>query len=201
EGSPDLGGSFEQELPLQPGKNTINVLAAGKDPTDEWAGWASTTVNATMKPSDMVVTLSWAKGQSDIDLHVTDPEGNHVWYSDMSAPTGAELDFDNTSGFGPEHYTISSEEGDDMPLGDYKIEVVYYADHDDDYDNVQAVPWTVNARWVKMIIPDTEEKIWEDVTKSGTLTSVSQKSHAYTIDYEEPTLEDFDIVANPFGVN
>lgn len=198
--STDFGGSFEQELPLVPGENTINVLAAGKQPDDEWAGWESVKVNASIKPADMIVTLTWSKGQSDVDLHVTDPEGNHVWYINMNAPTGANLDFDNTSGYGPEHYTISSEEGDQMPYGDYKVEVVYYADHDSDYSTTQRVPWNVNIRWVKMIVPSTGEKVWEEVTKTGVLSNSGEKQHVYTIEYTEPKAEEFEIVENPFGV-
>jgi uncharacterized protein YfaP (DUF2135 family) len=202
--STDFGGSFEQELPLIAGENTINILAAGKQPDDEWAGWESIKVNASIKPADMIATLTWSKGQSDIDLHVTDPLGNHVWYMAMNAPTGANLDFDNTFGYGPEHYTISSAEGDEMPYGEYDIEVVYYADHDDNYDTDQAVPWTVNIRWVKMIIPSGEngeenQKIWEDVTRTGILRSSGEKQQVYTINYAEPTQQDFEIVANPFG--
>jgi hypothetical protein len=33
----DFSGSFEQELPVIPGENTLNILAAGKQLNDEWA--------------------------------------------------------------------------------------------------------------------------------------------------------------------
>ena len=192
-------GSFTQELPVIPGTNHVNVLAAGKQPTDEWAGFATLTIDASIQAADMLVTLTWDAGQSDIDLHVTDPNGYHVWYSDKNAPTGAQLDFDNTRGYGPEHYTISSDEGDEMPYGDYSVDVVYYADHDDNYDSVRRVPYTVQMQWVKAVLPD-ETKIWESVTRSGALTQVSQNNHVYTISHVEPTIEDYGIDANPFGV-
>lgn len=193
-------GTFEQELPVVPGDNTINVLLAGADPDDEWAGYDSISFKATVMPADLITTLTWARGQSDIDLHVTDPEGNHVYYSNMTAPTGANLDFDNTSGYGPEHYTISSAEGDRMPEGKYKVEVVYYGDYDENYDADRPIPWTITMRWVKMIIPSTGEKIWESVTKSGTLTSVGQTQHVYDIEFYAPSEEELEIVENPFGI-
>ncbi|MBN2100691.1 hypothetical protein JW710_02255 [Candidatus Dojkabacteria bacterium] len=199
-GPVNADGTFSQELPVVPGSNTVNVLLAGSQPNKEWAGYDSISFDATVKPADMIVTLTWSKNQSDIDLHVTDPQGNHVWYSNMNAPTGAQLDFDNTSGYGPEHYTISSEEGDQMPYGNYKVDVVYYADHDADYDSTQPVPWTITARWVSRILPDTQEKIWESVTRSGVLTSEGQTTGAYTINYEEPATDEIEIVANPFGI-
>lgn len=178
-------GYFQQELPIVPGENGIAVLAAGANPYDEWAGYGTLFIEGAIKAADMVVSLKWDRAQSDIDLHVTDPLGNHVYYINMNAPTGANLDVDNTSGYGPEHYTISSEEGDEMPFGNYKVQVHYYADHDGDYSTDQVVPYTVTIKWVKYILPDTQEKVWETVVQSGVLTSAGQMQDVYTLNYEE----------------
>ncbi len=48
------------------------------------------------------VTLIW-DGPGDVDLHVFEPNGQHVFYSAKQGGRGY-LDVDNTSGFGPEHY-------------------------------------------------------------------------------------------------
>jgi len=193
----DEDGYFEQVIPLsKPGETVINTLAAGESPTAEWAGWNSLTVDAQIQPADMLVTLSWATDQTDIDLHVIDPNGEAVDYTHKLATTGAELDVDDTNGFGPEHYTISSAEGDQMPFGDYSIFLIYYADHDGNSDSDQVTPWTVNVKWVSMVLPDGEE-VWEEHTFNGTLTydggSSGERNDVYTVNFSQPQIDDFEV--------
>ena len=86
-----------------------------------------------------------------------------------------------------------------MPYGDYKVQVKYYADHDEDYESTQAVPYSVNVRWVKTTFPDGTA-LWESVDRSGVLTSVGQIDTVYTVDYEEPDLSDFELVPNAYDL-
>jgi hypothetical protein len=51
------------------------------------------------------VTLTW-DGPGDVDLHVYEPDGQHVYYGATLGGLGY-LDVDNTSGYGPEHYYAS----------------------------------------------------------------------------------------------
>jgi hypothetical protein len=198
-GTVGTDGTFSQELPVVPGENWIHVIAAGSQPTNEWAGFARTHFTGTILPSDMIITLSWGTNLSDIDLHVTDPTGYHVYYSDKVSTIGAALDIDDTDGYGPEHYTISSEEGDQMPYGDYVVKVVYYADHDENYDAAQATPYTVNLKWVKAVL-QTGEKIWEEDTVTGVLTYEDEEQAVYTISHVEPDLSNYELDLNPWGV-
>lgn len=48
------------------------------------------------------VTLAWETDANDVDLHVVDPKGNHVFYGARTSPTGLTLYEDITRGFGPE---------------------------------------------------------------------------------------------------
>jgi len=81
--------------------------------------------------------LSWTIDNSDVDLHLVGPDGT-VW-SEMDCYFGNEtpdwgvegvtlddpmLDFDNTSGYGPE--TIVLPEAED---GLYNVVVHYFSDH------------------------------------------------------------------------
>lgn len=73
--------------------------------------------------ADLTVRLDWAKlsGNTDIDLHVTDPYGNEVAYYNPTVPSGGWLDRDDVVGPGPEHITWSK-----APSGAYLIQVHYY---------------------------------------------------------------------------
>jgi hypothetical protein len=50
-------------------------------------------------------TLTW-DGTGDVDLHIEEPDRNHVYYSRKIGNSGV-LDVDNIPGFGPEHYFAS----------------------------------------------------------------------------------------------
>lgn len=58
---------------------------------------------------------------------MTEPAGFTCWYSDQVSPdTLAELDVDEVSGYGPEHYYLSVEQGHILLPGTYEIDVHYY---------------------------------------------------------------------------
>lgn len=73
--------------------------------------------------ADLTVRLDWAKlsGNTDIDLHVTDPYGSEVAYYNPTVPSGGWLDRDDVVGPGPEHITWSN-----APSGAYLIQVHYF---------------------------------------------------------------------------
>lgn len=69
----------------------------------------------------ITVTLTWG-AQPDVDLHVTEPSGFHVYYSARTGPAGF-LDVDDVSSFGPEHYFSSCA---NIVTGEYRVGVNYY---------------------------------------------------------------------------
>lgn len=68
------------------------------------------------------ITLEWG-AEPDVDLHVFEPNGNHVYYGNLRGESGF-LDLDDTSGFGPEHYFVAC---NSLEEGLYKIGVNYYS--------------------------------------------------------------------------
>jgi uncharacterized protein YfaP (DUF2135 family) len=64
-----------------------------------------------------------------VDLYVTQPDGETSWYSHKTTAIGGRLDVDNTQGFGPENYFLSSLAGNTVLAGVYSIRVHYYSDH------------------------------------------------------------------------
>jgi len=69
----------------------------------------------------ITVTLTWGP-QPDIDLHVFEPDGTHVYYRDKRGVAGY-LDVDDTSSFGPENYFVAF---NTLKLGSYRIGINYY---------------------------------------------------------------------------
>lgn len=79
--------------------------------------------------ADVVVILRW-NAYSDVDLHVTDPNGHEVYFANKTSPEGGHLDLDsnpacNIDGVNQEvvSWPINS-----APAGDYKVVVDYWSD-------------------------------------------------------------------------
>lgn len=73
----------------------------------------------------ITVAVNWDKA-GDVDLHINEPAGAHVFYGNQRGEIGY-LDRDDTTGTGPEHYYTSCE---NMKEGTYNIGLNYYADPD-----------------------------------------------------------------------
>ena len=67
------------------------------------------------------INLVW-DNDSDLDLHVTDPNNEKIYYDNPFSASGGQLDIDDTDGYGPEniYWTLA-------PHGYYTIDVKHYA--------------------------------------------------------------------------
>ncbi|RZK52640.1 MAG: DUF2135 domain-containing protein, partial [Pedobacter sp.] len=72
---------------------------------------------------DIRVVLNWNKNDTDIDLWLTDPNGEKCYYSNQSTAIGGRISNDFTDGYGPEQFMLKK-----AIKGNYKIEVDYYGD-------------------------------------------------------------------------
>ncbi len=79
---------------------------------------------AEASPGFFTATLVW-DGGGDVDLHVSEPGGSHVYYADPVGESGY-LDVDNTVANGPEHYYASCDSSL-LHQGTYKVELANYA--------------------------------------------------------------------------
>jgi Flp pilus assembly protein TadD len=70
----------------------------------------------------MRITMTWDTDGNDVDLHVVDPAGEHVYYANRNAPSGIELLEDIVQGFGPEVVRT-----DRVVPGPYHVGVKYFA--------------------------------------------------------------------------
>ena len=80
---------------------------------------------------DVQVSLTWDT-ETDIDLWLTEPNGNKIYYANKSSDTGGELDFDNTYAYGPENIFYTNQ----APSGTYKVEVDYFSGSPETHYNI-----------------------------------------------------------------
>jgi tetratricopeptide (TPR) repeat protein len=73
--------------------------------------------------SDVRIVLNWNKNNTDIDLSVTDPNGEKCFYQNGSTAIGGRMSKDFTEGFGPEQFILKK-----GVKGKYKIQMDYYSD-------------------------------------------------------------------------
>lgn len=71
-------------------------------------------------PSDIRIVLSWNADNTDIDLWVTDPNGEKCFYGRVRTRIGGRLSRDCISGYGPEEFMIKTA----IP-GTYLVEAYY----------------------------------------------------------------------------
>ena len=67
------------------------------------------------------IYLTWDTDKSDVDLWVTNPAGERVYYQHKNGAFGEALFDDVTTGYGPESFTAPHAQP-----GDYVVQVNYY---------------------------------------------------------------------------
>jgi tetratricopeptide (TPR) repeat protein len=72
-------------------------------------------------PLDIRVVLTWDSNDSDMDLWVTDPNGEKCFYGHRFTRQGGRLSLDYTNGYGPEEFSLRK-----AKPGKYKIEANFF---------------------------------------------------------------------------
>lgn len=67
------------------------------------------------------ISLSW-NTTADVDLYVTDPDNETIYYANSSSTSGGELDRDDVDGYGPENIFWES-----APNGTYSVSVDHFS--------------------------------------------------------------------------
>ncbi len=123
-------GEFSQDIALEAtdGQETSTVVVSADAGSNH--AEASTSFTTDIAPAALRVTLTWNTSGTDVDLWVTDPDGEACGWTNSVTASGLTLDFDDTDGFGPENITTTSAQP-----GTYSIRVHYYDDNDDEGAN------------------------------------------------------------------
>lgn len=75
-------------------------------------------------PVDIRIVLNWDTDDTDVDLWITEPDGEKCMYSYPLTANGGRISNDFTQGYGPEEYMIHA-----AKHGTYRIQAHYYGDH------------------------------------------------------------------------
>ncbi len=75
-------------------------------------------------PLDLRAVLSWDADNTDIDLWVTDPNNEKVYYAHRLGYQGGAMSRDFTGGYGPEEFSLR-----DAKPGKYKVQAHFYGNH------------------------------------------------------------------------
>jgi uncharacterized protein YfaP (DUF2135 family) len=75
-------------------------------------------------PLDIRAVLAWDSDNADIDLWVTDPNGEKVFYQNKLGYQGGSLSSDFTGGYGPEEFSLRN-----AKPGKYRVEAHFFGNH------------------------------------------------------------------------
>ena len=92
-------------------------------------------------PVKIRIVLSWDADETDIDLHVLEPDGEEAYYGHRRTSSGGFVSEDVTTGYGPEEYL--RKEG----LGTFKVLSNYFASHQTALTGATTVTATVYTDW------------------------------------------------------
>jgi uncharacterized protein YfaP (DUF2135 family) len=160
----DTNGNFAIGISLNTGTNILRFVTKGmvngvlSEVTPNNMDLSPFAINVGLEKSAILVTLTWDKYDTDVDLYVIDPLGDYSYYSHMTTADGGELDYDNTEGYGPEHWTLSSNDTIRWNQDFYRIRVHYYDDNGNGGTNY--------ALTVKLYEGTADEKVY---TQTGYL--------------------------------
>ena len=100
---------------------------------------------------DLRIVLTWNTDNCDVDLWVTDPDGEKCYYGNKLTNNGGRISRDFTQGYGPEEFCIKN-----APKGKYKIQAHYYGNH----QQKQLQPVVVQAEvYTNFGRPDQEKQV------------------------------------------
>ena len=165
---------------VAPLKANQKGVAAAKEAgfgTTVFGGGMESVNERQIRAGNPQFTLIWDTA-ADLDLHVLEPGGKHVYWDQSSGNFGGLLDIDNKKGGGPENILWSPNPFDPPktvvgPYGEYKWFVFYYGSQN---RTSQRTRWKVRVKY------DDRVEIFE-----GTLQEIGEKSRVHLLKIE-PTV-------------
>lgn len=164
----DGEGHFSRPYNFGAGSNNVQVISPDGQQRNSATFYEAQTgkLHARIR-----VVLSWSTDNTDLDLHVITPDGQHAWYGHRDLDNGGALDVDVTDGYGPEIFSSPVA----MP-GLYYVYVNYYGGSGSD---AEGKPATITVAHVTIITnentPDEKRQTFVvPMREAGELTQVAR---------------------------
>lgn len=93
-------------------------------------------------PVDLRAVLAWDSDNSDMDLWVTDPNGERCYYGNQLTWQGGRISDDFTGGYGPEEFLLR-----DAKPGKYRVEANFYGDRQQIVTGATTLTLTLTTGW------------------------------------------------------
>jgi uncharacterized protein YfaP (DUF2135 family) len=129
-----LDGTFSTTITVNKGTNHLQFTTQGRNADGKLIYLPNNmyvidfTLIGDFPSSVILVTLTWDTNDTDLDLYIIDPTGDYSSYYHRTTADGGVLDFDITTGYGPEHWLLTT--ANTVRYGeDYTVRVHYYSDH------------------------------------------------------------------------
>ncbi len=107
--------------------------------------WKLPAIDAAFRrdmPCELRIMLSWDTDETDVDLHVLEPDGEEAFYGHRRTSSGGFVSEDVTTGYGPEEYLRKTAD-----KGVYKILANYFASHRQQLTGAATISATVYTGW------------------------------------------------------
>ncbi len=112
-------GSFARPYIFTEGSNSVQVISPDGQSRQKMQFYSTPGAGAIRARLRLV--LSWDTDNTDLDLHVVTPDGEHAWYGNTVLKNSGALDMDVTTGYGPEIFAMPA------PVhGRYQVYINYY---------------------------------------------------------------------------
>jgi len=93
-------------------------------------------------PLDLRVVLGWDSDNSDMDLWVTDPNGERAYYGNRLTYQGGQMSQDFTGGYGPEQFSLR-----DAKPGTYKVEANFFGSREQLVTGATTLSLRLSTHW------------------------------------------------------
>lgn len=93
-------------------------------------------------PLDLRVVLGWDSDNSDMDLWVTDPNGERAYYGNRLTYHGGQMSRDFTGGYGPEQFSLRQ-----AKPGVYKVEANYFGSREQLVTGATTLMLRLTTKW------------------------------------------------------
>jgi hypothetical protein len=118
-----------------------------------------------IREADLLITITWNTDNSDVDLHVIEPNGEECSYKNRVTGNGGRITQDVVQGYGPEMYVLRR-----APRGRFAIRAHYFAKDRNRASARTKVYATITEGWgtpgertVEKVIALGDSREWHDL--------------------------------------